>query len=125
MLKTVRAEVARVLSMASADAVDKDKALKELGLDSLMAVELRNALGRRAGVTLPATLAFDYPTPLQIAKYLLDKALSLRAPATLPALQISSRIKDESIAIVGIGCRAIPGGVTDTESFWRFLGSRH
>src|SRR5262249_54078065 len=61
VLKTVRAEVARVLSMASAESVAKDRALKDLGLDSLMAVELRNALGKRVGKTLPATLAFDYP----------------------------------------------------------------
>jgi NAD(P)-dependent dehydrogenase (short-subunit alcohol dehydrogenase family) len=70
VLKTVRAEVARVLSMGSAEAVAKDRVLKELGFDSLMAVELRNALGKRVGKTLPATLVFDYPTPFAIAKYL-------------------------------------------------------
>jgi acyl carrier protein len=70
VLKTVRAEVARVLSMGSAEAVVKDRPLKEVGLDSLMAVELRNALAKRVGKTLPATLAFNYPTPAAIAEYL-------------------------------------------------------
>ncbi|HVR07471.1 MAG TPA: SDR family NAD(P)-dependent oxidoreductase, partial [Thermoanaerobaculia bacterium] len=67
-LEAVRAEVARVLSLGSSSAAAPDRPLKELGLDSLMAVELRNALGRRAGVTLPATLAFDHPTPAAMAK---------------------------------------------------------
>jgi epothilone polyketide synthase D len=80
VLEVVRAEVARVLSMAGTDAVEPERPLKELGLDSLMAVELRNALGRKAGVTLPATLAFDHPAPVAIAKYLLAKlGLEVRA----------------------------------------------
>jgi acyl carrier protein len=73
VLAVVRFEVARVLSLAGGDAVTGERPLKELGLDSLMAVELRNALGRRAGTTLPATLVFDHPTPAAIAQYLIRK----------------------------------------------------
>jgi acyl transferase domain-containing protein/surfactin synthase thioesterase subunit/acyl carrier protein len=74
-LEAVRAEVARVLSLEGPGAVATDRPLKELGLDSLMALELRNALGKRAGKTLPATLAFDYPTPAAIAGYLIATVL--------------------------------------------------
>ena len=74
VLKLVRGEVARVLSL-DAGAVQAERPLKELGLDSLMAVELRNGLSRRAGATLPATLAFDYPTSVAIAQYLIEKVL--------------------------------------------------
>jgi 2-hydroxymuconate-semialdehyde hydrolase len=71
VLQTVRTEVARVLSM-DAEAVDKDRAFKELGFDSLMAVELRNALAKRVGKALPATVAFEYPTVTGITKYLME-----------------------------------------------------
>jgi epothilone polyketide synthase D len=76
VVEIVRGEVARVLSLEGAQAVEADRPLKELGLDSLMAVELRNALGKRAGARLPATLAFDHPTPRRIAQYLIKKVLS-------------------------------------------------
>jgi epothilone polyketide synthase D len=81
VLDVVRGEVGRVLSLGAADAVEAARPLRELGLDSLMAVELRNALGRRVGARLPATLAFDYPTSLAIAEYLIEKVLS---PSAVP-----------------------------------------
>ena len=87
VLLAVRSEVARVLSFSGPEAVSKDQPLKELGLDSLMAVQLRNALGKRAGFTLPATLAFDYPTPLAIAKYLMEVAFGIREAKTELPLQ--------------------------------------
>ena len=79
------------------------------GSNSLMAVELRNQLSARAQTTLPATLAFDYPTPKAIAELLFRRAfaeLDVARPAAVPRGTAS----DEPIAIVAMACRA-PGGV--------------
>ena len=56
--------MARVIGASAADAIDPRQPLNEIGLDSLMAVDLRNRLGTGLGLarSLPATLVFDYPT---------------------------------------------------------------
>ncbi|MFI1769978.1 SDR family NAD(P)-dependent oxidoreductase, partial [Streptomyces sp. NPDC020800] len=82
--RLVRRHVARVLGAAGPEAVDGERSFRDLGFDSLMAVELRNQLNRAAGVRLPATLVFDHPTPSAVARHLADRCAPDRPPTALP-----------------------------------------
>ena len=83
MADLVRGEVIRILRLDPASPPTRRDRLMDLGMDSLMAVQLRNALDRLLELdrSLPSTLMFDYPTIEAIAKYLLDRIAPNEAAA--------------------------------------------
>jgi NAD(P)-dependent dehydrogenase (short-subunit alcohol dehydrogenase family)/acyl carrier protein len=74
VLALVREHVAAILGQG-VGAVDPAANFKDMGFDSLGAVELRNRLTQATGLRLEATLIFDQPTPEAVAEYLLEQAL--------------------------------------------------
>jgi acyl carrier protein len=78
LLGFVGEHVAKVIGSTAADSIDPRQPLNELGLDSLMAVDLRNRLSASLGLarSLPATLVFDHPTLEALASYLASDVLA-------------------------------------------------
>ncbi|WP_203735970.1 type I polyketide synthase, partial [Paractinoplanes durhamensis] len=83
LLTIVRTNVAAVLGHGSALSIPPEQPFKSIGFDSLTAVELRNRLNAATGLRLPATLVFDYPTPIALTRHLLT-ALAPAAAGSAP-----------------------------------------
>ncbi|MFD7629879.1 SDR family NAD(P)-dependent oxidoreductase, partial [Streptomyces sp. NPDC059851] len=122
LLDLVRKEVAAVLGHAGAESIAAGRAFKELGFDSLTAVELRNRLGAAVGLRLPATLVYDYPTSADLADHLRRELLGTGAESAVSAPQTARAAADDPIAIVAMSCR-FPGGVRTPEELWQLLAA--
>ncbi|MFF7857515.1 beta-ketoacyl synthase N-terminal-like domain-containing protein, partial [Streptomyces sp. NPDC007904] len=116
-LRLVQESTAVVLGHPDPAAVDPRRSFKDLGIDSVTAVELRDRLNALSGRDLPATAVYEYPTPARLA----DR---LRATGddrtTAPPAPTGHAAADDPIAIVSMGCR-LPGGVHGPEDLWRLI----
>ncbi|AUA16933.1 Erythronolide synthase, modules 1 and 2 [Streptomyces malaysiensis subsp. malaysiensis] len=121
LLELVRTAAAEALGYEGADAIGRDRIFKDLGCDSLTAVELRNKLSAATGLRLPVTLVFDHPTPTAVVDHL---AAELGEPEvrteTAVVTAAGAAVTDDAIAIVALACR-FPGGVRTPEDFWRLI----
>jgi myxalamid-type polyketide synthase MxaC len=80
LIQQMQAQARRTLRLPANVTLENDRPLHELGLDSLMAVELRNAVAELTGESLPVTLLFDYPSIGEMADYLLVEVLDFGPP---------------------------------------------
>ncbi|MEU5653969.1 type I polyketide synthase, partial [Streptomyces pseudogriseolus] len=121
LLAEVRTRAAAALGHAGPGQVGAELAFRDLGVDSLIAVELRNTLAAVCGVTLSATVVFDHPTPQALAAHLYDELFGdLHTGTVVTTVAPTVAAVDEPVAIVGMACR-FPGGVDSPESLWALL----
>ncbi|MER6532133.1 type I polyketide synthase, partial [Streptomyces sp. NPDC001508] len=121
----VRETVVGVLALDGPEAVDSGAAFKELGMDSLSALELRGRLTTATGIRLAATTVFDHPTPSALAGHLMREAARLSGttdPTGSPSGQRAAdgAPDDDPIVVVGMACR-YPGDVRTPQDLWQLV----
>ncbi|MEU4383503.1 SDR family NAD(P)-dependent oxidoreductase [Micromonospora echinofusca] len=117
LLELVRTRCATVVGHTGPEQVEPRRPFKDLGFDSLMAVELSNRLTAVTGVRLAPHAVFNHPTPELLAAHLHARLLGTAATEVTDATTVAL---DEPVAIVAMACR-FPGGIGSPEELWRLL----
>ncbi|WP_050800088.1 type I polyketide synthase [Streptomyces himastatinicus] len=101
---------------------DPDATFRDLGLDSVLSVQLRNRLVSATGLRMPASILFDYPTPSALAAHLHDQILGVLGTVddTRTTAPVTTATDDDPIAIVGMACH-LPGGIDSPQELWQAL----
>jgi acyl transferase domain-containing protein len=116
--------VAGLLGVPASD-VRQETGFAELGMDSLLSVELRRQLSTAVGVTLPVTAVFDHPSVQRLATHVgarlaeRSKAVEVSGAESASHHDVTDR-SAEPIAVIGLGCR-FPGGAHGPDRFWQLL----
>ncbi|EDQ85743.1 uncharacterized protein MONBRDRAFT_28930 [Monosiga brevicollis MX1] len=132
----VSSQVVQVVSNVAALDLALDDPFMESGLDSLVLIEVRQALNQTLGLSLASHVLFDYPSPRALAQHIVAchsltsegaEVSSLTTPRPIqPSAGLSVSFhrpgRDYAIAITGLGCR-FPGGATGLDRFWKVLES--
>ncbi|GAA2425045.1 type I polyketide synthase [Streptomyces glaucus] len=118
LLALVRSEAAAVLGR-TAEAVEPETALRDLGMDSLTATVLRERLAAATGLPLSEAVAFDFPTAAALAAHLRSRGAAA-PPGAGTVHRGAARPDGDPVVIVGMACR-YPGGVTSPEELWRLV----
>jgi pimaricinolide synthase PimS1 len=103
VLELVRAEIAAVLGHDSVDGIEPGIAFKDLGFDSLAAVELRHRLVAQTGLALQATAVFDHPNPAKLAEHLAAELAPAAGTAGLGEEAINASLGQLEASLSAIG----------------------
>ena len=123
VLSLVRDLVAVVMRMNEPLALGPEVGFMDLGMDSLMAVEVRNRLGKITGLSVPATLVFDHPNLKAVSEWVLQALELADGSSKVETAAVVGHVETTgALAIVGVGLR-FPGGAIDLESFWQVLST--
>ncbi|MFD8286773.1 SDR family NAD(P)-dependent oxidoreductase [Streptomyces lavendulae] len=117
LVELIRGHAADLLMHPSPDAIAPERSFRQLGFDSLASVELGSRLGAVTGLRLPASLAFDYPSPVALAEFLRGELVG-----SAPEAAVAGPVADaaDPVVVVGVACR-FPGGVASADDLWTLL----
>src|SRR5579862_4028785 len=117
-LRTVLSAVLRETTGAEPGFLAPERPFRELGLDSLGAIEFHRRIGLSTGLSLPVSVVFDHPTLAALTEHLINARRGVQPAAEIRVPR--AVIGTEPVAIVGMGCR-YPGGIGSPEDLWQVV----